>query len=223
MTLPAITVLPPPPTRNSDNATFVALADPFLAALVQLVTDINNWSAAVPGQVSPANFNTVSTTSVAVGTGAKSFTVETGKLLYVGQYLLIPSTASPANWMMGQVTSYNSSTGALVMNILTISGTGTFAAWTVGPAPVAGTSLNPRVITAGVTLGTITPDAAAADLYLMPGLTGAVTIAAPSGTPVQGQKLMLRIKDNGTSQTLTWNATYKPFGTVALPLSLIHI
>jgi hypothetical protein len=48
----------------------------------------------------------------------------------------------------------------------------------------------------------------------MLGLTGAVTIAAPSGTPTDGQKLILRIQDNGTARALTWNAIYTAIGNL---------
>ena len=35
------------------------------------------------------------------------------------------------------------------------------------------------------------------------------TFAAPSGTPVNGNKLTIRIKDDGTGRTLAWNAIYR--------------
>ena len=217
MTLPAINALPTPPSRTDDSDTFNSRADALMGALPQLVTDVNNWSAAVPAQVDPANFNTVSTTSLPVGTGSKSLTVETGKLFYVGQWVIVVSTASPTNYMLGQVTSYNDATGALVVNVTYSSGSGTIANWTVGPSPVPAANVNPRAITAGTTAGTITPDSANADLYIVNGATGALTFAAPSGTPVAGQKLMLRFKDNGTSRAISWNAAYLPSGAIVLP------
>lgn len=42
------------------------------------------------------------------------------------------------------------------------------------------------------------------------------TIASPTGTPVQGQKLTIRLKDDGTSRTLTWNSIFRAIG-VTLP------
>jgi hypothetical protein len=51
----------------------------------------------------------------------------------------------------------------------------------------------------------------------MAGLSGTVTIASPSGTPVDGQKLNIRIKDAGTAQSLVWTTgganAYRPIGT----------
>jgi hypothetical protein len=40
-------------------------------------------------------------------------------------------------------------------------------------------------------------------------LAEAMTINAPAGTPVDSQKIILRIKDDGTSKTLTWNAVWR--------------
>ena len=41
----------------------------------------------------------------------------------------------PPNYMDGQVTSYNSGTGALVVNVTAIGGTGTLAVWTISILP----------------------------------------------------------------------------------------
>lgn len=44
--------------------------------------------------------------------------------------------------------------------------------------------------------------------YSITALAEAATFAAPSGTPVNGDMLLIRIKDNGTARALTWNAIY---------------
>jgi hypothetical protein len=217
MTLQVISTLPTAPARTDDSDTFNTRADALIAALATLVSDVNTWSGQVPALLNPANHNTTSTTSLAIGTGSKSFTVETGKLFYVGQWLIAVSTASPTNYMAGQVTAYNSGTGALTVTMVYTSGSGTIAVWTIGAVPPQNANVNPRAITDAATTGTITPDSTNADLYRVIGMTGTVTFAAPSGSPVAGQKLMLRFKDNGTSRSLVWNATYRPFGSVALP------
>lgn len=72
-----------------------------------------------------------STTSVTIGTGAKSFTTQTGKNFQVGGFLLISSQADGANYMHGQVTSYDSGTGALDMNITNTGGAGTLNDWNI--------------------------------------------------------------------------------------------
>lgn len=77
------------------------------------------------------NQSDVSSTSLTIGTGSKSLTTSKGYNWAIGQWVNITSTASPANAMYGQVTAYNSTTGALTVSIATIFGTGTFAAWTI--------------------------------------------------------------------------------------------
>ena len=76
-----------------------------------------------------------------------------------------------------------------------------------------------RVSAAGVASGTLTVNAATTDLFTATGLTGTVTFAAPSGTAVDGQKLLIRIKDNGTARTVNWTTSsggYRAIG-VTLP------
>jgi len=54
--------------------------------------------------------------------------------------------------------------------------------------------------------------------YNFTALAATLTINAPTGVFLDGQKIIFRILDNGTSQTLTWNATYTVIGTT-LPTS----
>jgi hypothetical protein len=75
----------------------------------------------------------------------------------------------------------------------------------------------PRIGT--VTSGTpITPTADTADQYNVTALATAATIAAPSGTPTDGQKLVIRIKDNGTARALTWTTTSGAYRAVGVTL-----
>ncbi len=67
---------------------------------------------------------------------------------------------------------------------------------------------------------TITPDASVYDMYTVTALAVAATIAAPSGSPTNGQVLILRFKDNGTGRALTWDAIYRVIGTT-LPTTTI--
>ena len=72
-----------------------------------------------------------------------------------------------------------------------------------GPTGPTGITLSVTSITTNTT---ITPDSAYSQYEVTALATGAV-IAAPSGTPSDGQRLILRIKDNGTPQTLTWTTS----------------
>lgn len=47
--------------------------------------------------------------------------------------------------------------------------------------------------------------------YYMTALAGAAEFQAPSGTPANGNTLIIRVKDDGTARALTWNAIYDGF------------
>lgn len=137
-----ITALPAPPTR-SDATNFNARADAFLSALPTFATEANSLASEVNGYASNAaasaatatnapGTSATSTTSLAIGTGTKALTVQTGKAFVVGQWVTVTSTATPANWMHGQITAYTSGTGALTVNVTAVGGSGTYAAWTIG-------------------------------------------------------------------------------------------
>ena len=79
-----------------------------------------------------------STTSLTIGLTTQSFNTQTAKNWVVGQFVTLASTASPANWMYGYINTYNSTTGAMSVVVLSIGGSGTFASWSIGlSAPVA--------------------------------------------------------------------------------------
>ena len=62
----------------------------------------------------------------------------------------------------------------------------------------------------------ITPDNVT-DQYAVTALATAATVNPPTGTVTDGQKITIRLKDNGTAQTLTWVTTsgaYRIIGTV---------
>ena len=69
------------------------------------------------------------------------------------------------------------------------------------------------------TTGTVTVNSNAFDQYNIVA-TGTLTIAAPSGVPTDGQKLTLRIKNNGTvtSQAITWTTTSGAYRVIGVTL-----
>jgi hypothetical protein len=75
------------------------------------------------------------------------------------------------------------------------------------------TRINPR-ISSTASASSLTPDISAYDQYCYTALAAALTINAPTGTPLDGNKLLFRILDNGVSRTLTWNATYTVTTTI---------
>ena len=75
--------------------------------------------------------------------------------------------------------------------------------------------LNPRVQSV-TSSATVTADADANDLVVITAQAAGLTLANPTGTPVQGQPLMIRIKDNGTSRSITYGSQFRAIG-VTLP------
>lgn len=67
---------------------------------------------------------------------------------------------------------------------------------------------------------TPTPNGDTDDLYTVTALATAATFGAPTGTPTEGQSLIIRIKDNGTARSLSWNAIYRIIGTT-LPTTTV--
>lgn len=78
--------------------------------------------------------------------------------------------------------------------------------------------LVPRVqsITSAATVTPTTND----DIVVVTAQAAALTIANPTGTPVQGQVIMLRILDNGTARSITWGAIYRAIGFI-LPTTTV--
>jgi len=94
-----------------------------------------------------------------------------------------------------------------------------------GDVTLAGTQtltnkrINPRVVSAA-SASSLTPNIATADQYAYTALAAGLTINAPTGTPVNGNKLIFRLLDNGTARALTWNATFTAIG-VTLPTTTV--
>lgn len=82
---------------------------------------------------------------------------------------------------------------------------------------ISSVAITPRIGTV-TSAATITPTSATSDQYNVTALAEAASIAAPSGTPVNGQKLIIRIKDNGTARALTWTTTSGGYRVVSSPL-----
>lgn len=69
--------------------------------------------------------------SIALATGSLSITTQAGKQFVSAQHIVIINNAAPSNFLWGPVTSYNSSTGALVVNIQNVYGSGSLSGWTI--------------------------------------------------------------------------------------------
>ena len=67
---------------------------------------------------------------------------------------------------------------------------------------------------------TLTIDTDVNDFAVITAQSEALTIGAPSGTPVEGQKLIIRIKDDGSARAITFNAIFRAIG-ITLPTTTV--
>tara|TARA_R110000868_G_scaffold94044_1_gene259874 strand:+ start:388 stop:1026 length:639 start_codon:yes stop_codon:yes gene_type:complete len=67
---------------------------------------------------------------------------------------------------------------------------------------------------------TLTVNADVTSIAVLTAQAAALTVAAPTGTLVQGQPLVFRFKDNATARAITWNAVFVPVG-VTLPTTTV--
>lgn len=79
-----------------------------------------------------AILNTYSTTSLTIGTGTQTFTVDSGKGFATNQWLVATYQLGAPYYMHGKVISYSGTT--LVLDVTDTGGSGTFAAWDISPA-----------------------------------------------------------------------------------------
>ena len=119
----------------------------------------------------------------------------------------VTSVATGTGLTGGPITS--SGTLSIDSTVATLTGTQT----------LSNKRIDPRVTTAA-TATSLTPSIATADVYAYTALASGLTINAPTGTPVDGDKLIFRLLDNGTARALTWDATYTVIGTV-LPTTTV--
>ncbi|RZJ43752.1 MAG: hypothetical protein EON87_11525 [Brevundimonas sp.] len=96
-----------------------------------------------------ALFLATSTTSNAIGTGTKTFTTQSGKAFVAGQFVQVSDQANPANYMLGQVSSYSGT--SLVVEVSSVGGSGTKTAWNIALS-------GPGGATGGISGGTLTGD-----------------------------------------------------------------
>ena len=134
-----IDALPDAPAATDPVETFDAKAFAFNAALQTFRSQTNalgsemqtnaDVAAALITAMALPQFMGTSTSSLAIGTGAKSFATQTSKEWVVGQVVV---ASSGSNYMKGQVAAYNAGTDVLDVNVTSVNGSGTFASWTIG-------------------------------------------------------------------------------------------
>lgn len=155
-----IQALPPAPSRSTTPSAFAATADAFVAALQQFGIDANataaqvntdagtasagaataasaasTATAAAVAAVSGSSATGTSTTSMLIGFGAKTITIQTGKSFVPGQFVQVVRTSDVTTYNLGQISAYNPATGVLTFTSTISNGSGTYTDWTVFLSP----------------------------------------------------------------------------------------
>lgn len=155
----------------------------------------SSWQTLVPGD----RYLTTSTTSNTIGNGAKTFTVGTGLSYSSQQDVVISYDAS--NHMHAVVTSYNSGTGVMVVDVRSHTGAGTYSSWTVN---VGGTTPL-QTVEWGEILGTLgdQTDLANALNAKLETSTAASTYAALAGATFTGEVITPASTTSNAGLTIT--------------------
>ena len=120
------------PAFQSDVDTFFGTQLPNFSSEINI--EINRIN-----QIGFGSYSATSTTTNTIGTGTKTFTIETGKGFVAGQAIMITSNSNPtALYMIGQVVAYDINTGALSVNVNSASGSGTLNDWTLSLSASSG-------------------------------------------------------------------------------------
>lgn len=181
---------------------------------------------AIPTTASQTNWDTAYTERLQWNGGSTSLVAATGRTslgLVIGTDVLAPNGSAAALTSFPTLNQNTTGTAGNVTGIVAIANGGTGATTLAGAsiATYTGTEtltnkrIDPRV-TSAASASSLTPSVATADVYAYTALAAGLTINAPTGTPLDGDKLMFRLLDNGTPQTLAWNATFTVIG-VTLP------
>jgi hypothetical protein len=166
------------------------------------------------------------------GSSASIFTLTlpeaTGTLLYDGNLGTNVATflATPSSANLAAAVTSETGTGALVFGTSPDFTTG-ITIGTVAVPTISSTStltnkrINPRVSTSSTGNTTPTPNADTDDVYVATGMTVNMVFGAPTGgTPVDGQRLTIRILGTA-ARTLGFNAIYRFSSDLPAPTTTI--
>lgn len=212
---------------TDDNFAYVGTANAFTAA--QTITSTTANQLVVRYDASNAVNFAVSTA------GLLTVSPKTGNMIVTG--------TNSGGWVLGEWTQASGTAGYAMMGHRGLSHTG-YGNYAIYQTVVGQTAINAAsgqelqlcnnntviavakstgfsaklipAVNSTVTTNTITPNADVDNMLSATGLTAGITIANHTGTPQNGQKLMVRLKDNGTARSISFGTAYVA-GGVALP------
>lgn len=126
-------------------------------------------------------YGATSATGNTITTGSKTFTTQSGLAYLPGIRVRVASTASPLNFMEGQVTSYSGTT--LIMNVDLTNGGGTPTSWNIGVAGERGAAGPPGaggIVQTGTFNGSVSSITGSSSVYVFAGPTTTITLTTTS-------------------------------------------
>lgn len=137
--------------NNMGNGGFRTYLMPMLSdTMVQLnlsttaaTNSANNAATSASSALNAPGTSATSATNLTIAPGAQSLVLgQVGKLFVPGQTVVIASTASPLNWMLGTITAFTAGTGAMTVNVSNANGAGNFSAWNVALSALPATTFS---------------------------------------------------------------------------------
>ena len=200
MTIPNLPLLDPfSPTFRGD-------VDAFFGGQIQATINAINPEIERINQIGAGSFTATSSTSLTVGTGTINLTIDTGKGFAPGQSVIVARTASPADFMAGQVVSYNAGTGAMVVNATASGGSGTHSGWTISVTSiVSALQLDSIIVLTSGTTWTV-PDGVRKVVGYVEGGGGGGGTSTPNGGGGGGGVMFVSNVTPGTAYSYTVGA-----------------
>jgi hypothetical protein len=193
----------------------------------ELIVPTNQKQYIVQNNTTGAQSITVKTSAgsgVTIPNGRKAHVYVNGTdVVQMVDYLISPTfltpvLGTPSSGNLASCTGLPISTGVAGLGTNVATALGNTANASNGFTTINGTAtltnkrIDPRVSSTAST-ASITPDISSFDQYAVTAQAAALAINAPTGTPVDGNRLIFRLLDNGTPRALTWDGTYTVIGT----------
>ena len=168
--------------------------------------------------------NATSASFTATASSADSFNVRTNftasNALITGTLtattIVAQTITSSVSWITGSTKFGNLSTNThQFTGSITITGS-----LTIGSGSITGSRINPRTATTA-SVAIYTPNIDVADVFTITGQTASLAFNNPSGSPVNGQRMIIRIKDDGVgARALNFTGSqYRASTELAFPAS----
>ena len=209
-------------SANNTNTTTVTKING--TSLAGLATGIlkNTTTTGVPSIAVAADFPTLNqNTTGSAATLTTGRTVQTN--LASTSSATFDGSANITPGVTGTLPVGNGGTGATTLTgLVKGNGTSAFSAATAGtdylaPTSTIQTRINPRTNTV-TSSATPSINTDTTDEFTITALAVAITSMTTNltGTPVNGQELMIRFKDNGSAQTISWGTSFTSSGVATL-------